>query len=120
MDRVLGYAIFTQPQVGRAGLSLEQAKEQGFKARMVELPLEQVARATEVGFTTGLYQMVVNKENEKILGATLVSPNAGELVHVFIDLMDLEATWHVLARAVHIHPTFAEGLPTLARKLAEK
>jgi len=117
MDRVLGYTIFTQPQIARAGLSLEQAEEQGFTARGVELPLDQVARATETGFTNGFYKMVIDDENDKILGATLISPTAGDLVHIFIDLMESGATWHVLDRAVHIHPSFAEGLPTLARKL---
>ncbi len=61
--------------------------------------------------------MVIDDDNDKILGATLISPTAGDLVHIFIDLMESGATWHVLDRAVHIHPSFAEGLPTLARKL---
>ena len=106
MDRVLGYTIFTQPQISRAGLSLEQAEENGYQAQEVELPLNQVARATETGFTKGFYRMVINKENEEI--------------HIFIDLIEAGATWHILERAVHVHPTFAEGLPTLARKLKEK
>lgn len=117
MDRVLGYAIFTHPQIGRAGLSLSQAQEQGLDAQQVEIPLDQVARATEVGFTSGFYKMVIDKKTEKILGATLASPSAGELIHVFIAHMEAGSTWQVLNESVHIHPTFAEGLPTLARKL---
>jgi len=119
MDRVLGYTIFTDPQIGRAGLSLSQAQEQGFDAQQVELPLEQVARATEVGSTRGFYRMVIDQATDKILGATLASPSAGELIHVFIALMESGSTWQVLEQSVHIHPTFAEGLPTLARKLKE-
>jgi len=116
MDRVLGYTIFTRPQIGRAGLSLSQAREQGFAAEQVELPLNQVARATEVGFTRGFYKMVIDKATDKILGATLASPSAGELIHVFIALMESGSTWQVLDQSVHIHPTFAEGLPSLARQ----
>ena len=119
MDRVLGYSIFTRPQIGRAGLSLSQAREQGYDAEQVELPLKQVARATEVGFTRGFYQMVIDKATDKILGATLASPSAGELIHVFIAHMEAGSTWQVLNQSVHIHPTFAEGLPSLARQLEE-
>ena len=119
MDRVLGYTFFTHPQVGRAGLTLDQAKEQGYAPRQVSLPLEQVARATEIGFTRGFYRMVVDTETDQILGATLVSPAAGELIHIFITLMESGASWQALERAQHIHPTFAEGLPSLARLLKE-
>lgn len=84
MDRVLGYTIFTQPQIGRAGFSLRQAQKEGYNARQVTLPLENVARATEVGATRGFYQMLIDADTDKILGATLVSPSAGELIHIFI------------------------------------
>ncbi len=117
MDRVLGYTFFTTPQVGRAGLTLSQAKDQGYQARQVTLPLDQVARAAEVGFTNGLFRMVVDTESDQILGATLVGPSAGELIHVFIALMESGATWQVLEQSQFIHPTFAEGLPSLARLL---
>jgi dihydrolipoamide dehydrogenase len=117
MDRVLGYAFFTQPQVGRAGLTLGQAQEQGYDARAVTLDLKEVARATEVGRTDGFYRMVVDKASDRILGATLVGPCAAELIHVFIAHMEAGSTWQVLERSVHIHPAFAEGLPSLARLL---
>ena len=119
MDRVLGYTFFTYPQIGRAGLTLSQAEQQGYQANQVTLHLDQVARATEVGFTRGLYRMVVDTETDKILGATLVGPAAGELIHIFITLMESGATWQVLEQGQFIHPTFAEGLPSLARLLKE-
>jgi len=100
VSQVLGYAFFTQPQVGRAGLTLEQ-----------------VARATEVGRTDGFYRMVIDEASDRILGATLVGPCAAELIHVFIAHMEAGSTWQVLEQSVHIHPTFAEGLPSLARLL---
>lgn len=116
-DRVLGYAFFTEPQVGRAGLSLAAAKKQGFKARAVTMPLEDVARAIETGHHLGFYRLVVDEETDRILGATLVGPDTAELIHVLIAHMEAGSTWHLLEQSVHIHPTYAEALPSLARKL---
>lgn len=116
-DRVLGYAVFTEPQVGRAGLSLEQAEARGSKAREVSMEVGSMARAIEWGHELGFYQMVVDEATGRILGATLVGYEAGELVHVFIDLMEAGADWKLLERAQHIHPTYAENLPSLARLL---
>lgn len=119
-DRVLGYVFFTEPQVGRAGLTLEAARQQGFNVRAVTLPLNHVARAYLTGRTQGFYRVVVDTDTDKILGATLVGPEAGELVHVFIAHMEAGSTWQVLEQSVHIHPTFGEGLPSLARLLKEE
>lgn len=116
-DRVLGYAIFTDPQVGRAGLTIEEAKEQGYNAQAVDLPLNKVARAYLSEQSRGFYRMVVDPDTDKILGATLAGPQAAELIHVFIAHMEAGSTWQVLEQSVHIHPTFAEGLTSLARQL---
>lgn len=115
MDRVLGYTIFTEPQIGRAGLTRSQAEEQGYRAQEVEMPLSHVARATETGSTRGFYRMVIDQQTDKILGAALVGPETGELIHVIIAHMERGSTWQDLDRSVHIHPTFAEGLASLAR-----
>jgi dihydrolipoamide dehydrogenase len=116
-DRVLGYGYFTEPQVGRAGLTLEQAQQKGFQARAVTLPLDHVARAMVSGRTRGFYRMVIDEKTGKILGATLVGPESAELIHVFIAHMQAGSTWHRLEQSVHIHPTLGEGLPSLARLL---
>ncbi|MGH9339505.1 MAG: dihydrolipoyl dehydrogenase family protein [Acidobacteriota bacterium] len=119
-DRVLGYGFLTEPQVGRAGLTLAQAREKGFNAREVTLPLERVARAEVSNRTLGFYRMVIDQDTDKILGATLVGAEAAELIHVFIAHMEAGSTWQTLDRSVHIHPTYAEGLPSLARLLREE
>jgi dihydrolipoamide dehydrogenase len=119
MDRVLGYAFFTYPQVGRVGYDLEQAKASGFDTGSVDLPLENVARASETGNKLGFYRMVIDQKTDTIIGATLVSPTAAELIHVFISLIEAGSTWQMLEESVFIHPTFAEGLPSLARKFKE-
>lgn len=116
-DRVLGYAVYTEPQVGRAGMTLKQAQEKGINARSVQLPMSQIARATEWGHEFGFYEMVIDQESDKILGATLVGYEAGEIVHVFLDLIECGAKWQLLEQAVHIHPTYGEALPSLARLL---
>jgi pyruvate/2-oxoglutarate dehydrogenase complex dihydrolipoamide dehydrogenase (E3) component len=116
-DRVLGYAIYTEPQVGRVGMTLEQARKQGINARAVTLPMSQIARAIEWGHDLGFYRMVIDSDTDKILGATLVGYETAELVHVFLSLMEAGANWRLLERSVHIHPTYGEALPSLARLL---
>jgi dihydrolipoamide dehydrogenase len=116
-DRVLGYAVFTEPQVGRVGLTHEAAGAAGHDARCVTLGLENVARAIEWNDTNGFYRMVVDARSSAILGATLVGYEAGELVHVFLAHMEAGSTWQKLEQSVHIHPTYCEALPSLARLL---
>ena len=115
-DRVLAYAFFTSPQVGRVGFTAEEADQTGLNPRTKTLPLDQVARALEVGKTRGFYRMVVDQETDRILGATLIGPQAAELVHILIAHINHDATWQDLDRSMHIHPAYAEALPTLARK----
>jgi dihydrolipoamide dehydrogenase len=116
-DRVLGYAVYTEPQVGRVGMTLEQAQKQGIAAREVTLPMAHIARSIEWGHDLGFYRMVIDTQTNSILGATLVGYEAAELVHVFLSLMEAKATWQVLEQSVHIHPTYGEALPSLARLL---
>ncbi len=117
-DRVLAYSTFTNPQLGRAGLSLDQARELGFNAREARREVRDMPRAIEQGDELGFYQMVIDADSDLVLGATLVGYEAGELVHIFVDLIEAGATWQVLEKAQHIHPTYAENLPTLARQFA--
>jgi pyruvate/2-oxoglutarate dehydrogenase complex dihydrolipoamide dehydrogenase (E3) component len=116
-DRVLGYAVYTEPQVGRVGLTLEQAQQQGLNAQAVTMPMAHIARAIEWGHDLGFYRLVVDCDTDQILGATLVGYETAELVHVFLSLMAANATWRLLEQSVHIHPTYGEALPSLARLL---
>lgn len=99
-DRVLGYATYTEPQVGRVGITLEQAQKQGINARAVTLPMSQIARAIEWGHDLGFYRMVIDQDTDKILGATLVGYETAELVHVFLSLMEAGAPWQLLEQSV--------------------
>lgn len=116
-DRALGYAVYTEPQVGRVGLTYEQALARGIDARCATVNLNAVARAIEWGEESGFYRMVIDAKTDKIIGATLVGYEAAELVHVFIAHIQCGSTWHVLDDSVHIHPTYAEAFPGLARLL---
>ena len=118
-DRVLGYAVYTEPQVGRVGMTLQQAHKQGINATTATLEMSQIARAIEWGHELGFYQMVIDNDTDKILGATLVGYEAAEIVHVFLDLIEAGATWQLLEQSVHIHPTYGEALPSLARLLVD-
>ena len=117
-DRVLGYAMYTEPQVGRVGISADQAQAGDIPHRTVTLRLTDVARGPEWSLEEGFFRLVVAPDTEHILGATFVGYEAGELIHVILAHMEAGSTWRVLERSVHIHPTFSEGLPTLARQLA--
>jgi pyruvate/2-oxoglutarate dehydrogenase complex dihydrolipoamide dehydrogenase (E3) component len=119
-DRVLGYAVFTEPQVGRVGMTYQQARDRGINARYATVQLDQIARAIEWGEERGFYRLVIDADTDKIIGATLVGYESAELVHVLIAHIQCGSTWHVLDQSVHIHPTYAEGLPGLARMFAEK
>lgn len=118
-DRILGYAVYTEPQVGRVGMTVEQAQHHGLNAEAMTLPMAHIARSIEWGHELGFYRMVIDRDTDKILGATLVGYETSELVHVFLSLMELDATWQTLEQSVHIHPTYGEALPSLARLFVE-
>ena len=116
-DRALAYAVYTEPQVGRVGLTEKQAAEKGYQPRSVTMPVTKIARAVEWGHDIGFYRLVVCRKTDKILGAALVGYEAAELVHVLLAHIEAGSTWHRLDESVHIHPTYGEGLPSLARLL---
>ena len=114
-DRVLAYAVFTEPQVGRAGLSMEQAAAKGIAVREGYMDAGKMNRAIEWGHDLGFFQLTVEAESDRIIGATLVGYEAAELVHVLLDLIETGATASQLEALQHIHPTYGEYLPLLAR-----
>ena len=117
-DRVLAYSTFTEPQLGRAGYTLEAALAKGITASAITLPLGEVARGIEWGAQDGFFRAVIDDDSQRFIGATLVGYEASELIHILLAYIQNDLTWQELDRSVHIHPTFAEGLPTLARMFA--
>lgn len=116
-DRVLVYAMFIDPSLGRAGLTEREAEEQGIDFAVAEYPVERVARAKELGETAGKMKMIADKKTEKILGAAILAYEGAELIHVLAAYMNAGASYKVVQRAVTIHPTFAEGIQSLALQL---
>lgn len=116
-ERIVPYAAFTDPQVGRVGLSEREAREQGVEYRAATLALAHVARAIETGRTEGLIKVLVDPGTGRLLGAAVVAAAAAELVTVFQVMMAARAPASVLVEAEMIHPAFVEGLQTALRKL---
>jgi pyruvate/2-oxoglutarate dehydrogenase complex dihydrolipoamide dehydrogenase (E3) component len=115
--RLVPYAMFTDPQVGRVGMTEAEAREQGIDFDVAEMPFEWVARAVEADVPAGVMRVMVERSTERFVGVSLVGAQAGELVHVFSVLMQAGATARTVVDTEFIHPTFAEGLQTLVMKL---
>lgn len=116
-DRVLVYAMFIDPSLGRAGLTEKEAKEKGLDFAVAEYPMEWVARAIELGETAGKMKMIVDKKTEKILGAAILGYEGAELIHVIAAYMNAGASYKVVQRAITIHPTLAEGIQSLTLQI---
>jgi dihydrolipoamide dehydrogenase len=117
-DVVLSYTTYTEPQLARTGLTEAEAKKRGIDARSRTIAAGDVARGEEWNLTRGFFRIVIDASNDKIIGATFVGYEVGELIHIIAAHITLGATWHDLDRQMYVHPTFAEGLPTLAREFA--
>ncbi|MEP7293611.1 MAG: mercuric reductase, partial [Chloroflexota bacterium] len=116
-DRILMYAVFTDPPLARVGMNETEIRKAGRKALVGTMPMSKVNRAREYGQTEGLMKVLVDAETEQFLGATLFGLSADEVIHSIIDLMHAKAKYTVMKDAVHIHPTVAELLPTLLEQL---
>jgi pyruvate/2-oxoglutarate dehydrogenase complex dihydrolipoamide dehydrogenase (E3) component len=116
-DRIMTYGLFIDPPLGRAGMSAAQVKASGRKAWVATRPMTRVARAVEKGETKGFMKVIVDAESKEILGAAILGVTGDEVVHVLLDVMYAKAPFTTVSRAVHIHPTVAELLPTLLQQL---
>ena len=108
-NRYVPYCLFTDPQLGRVGMTEKEARESGQKLKLGTYPMSRVARAIERNETAGLMKLVVNAETERILGSAILSSEGGELVQILGALILADAPYTVLKGAVYIHPTLAEG-----------
>ena len=117
-DRILAYALYTDPPLGRAGMTEAEVRRSGRRALVARIAMEDVSRAFEKGETEGFMKMLVDADSKQILGASFLGASGDEVVHCILDLMYAKAPYTVLQRAVHIHPTVAEFLPTMLGDLA--
>jgi pyruvate/2-oxoglutarate dehydrogenase complex dihydrolipoamide dehydrogenase (E3) component len=112
-DRILGYALYTDPPLGRVGLNEAEVRASGRRALVAKRPMTRVARAVEKGETQGFMKVVVDAETREILGAAILGTGGDEVVHSILDVMYAKAPYTIIQRAVHIHPTVSELIPTM-------
>jgi pyruvate/2-oxoglutarate dehydrogenase complex dihydrolipoamide dehydrogenase (E3) component len=115
--RLIPSTAFTDPQVASVGLSEREARERGIACETATMSFGEVARAIEVDEKAGVMKVILDSETERVLGAAIVGAEAGELIHVFVTLMQAGATARAIVDAEFVHPTFAEGVQTLVMKL---
>ena len=116
-DRILGYALYIDPPLGRVGMTDAQARAAGRPLLAAQRPMSRVGRAIEKGETQGLMKIVVDAETRKILGAAILGTGGDEAIHGILDMMNAGAAYPVLQRAMPIHPTVSELIPTLLGEL---
>ena len=112
-DRISAYALFTDPPLGRVGMTEAEARASTRRILVGALPMEDVSRAYEKGETLGLMKIIVDGDTKEILGAAILGTGGDEAVHCVLDLMYAKAPYTLLQRAMHIHPTVSEFIPTL-------
>jgi len=116
-DRIQAYALFTDPPLGRCGMTEAEVRKSGRAALVAKHPMSRVARAVEKGETQGFIKISVDADTKHILGAAILGTGGDEVIHVLLDAMYAKAPYTTVQRAVHIHPTVAEFLPTVLSKL---
>ena len=115
--RIPTYAMFTDPPLGRVGMNEQQARESGHKVSKATVPMSVVTRAELEGETDGLVSILVDTESARFLGASVLGITGDEIVQIISALMHADASYHVLAEMLPIHPTVAEFYPTILGRL---
>ena len=116
-DRILSYALYIDPPLARVGMTEAQVRDSGRKALIGRRAMTRVSRAREKGETQGFMKIAVDAETKEILGATILGVGGDEIIHCILDVMYARAPYTVIQRAVHIHPTVAELIPTMLGEL---
>src|SRR3954447_14639412 len=116
-DRIPAYALYIDPPLGRAGLTEAEIRKTGRRALVGKRPMTRVSRAVEKGETQGFMKIVVDAQTREILGAAILGTGGDEAIHSILDVMYAKAPYTVIQRAVHIHPTVSELIPTMLGEL---
>ena len=112
-DRITAYALYTDPPLGRAGMTEAEVRKAGKPALIATLAMEDVSRAYEKGETKGFMKILVDRDSKRILGASFLGLSGDEVIHSVLDVMYAKAPYTVIQRAMHIHPTVSEFIPTM-------
>ncbi len=116
-DRITAYALYIDPPLGRAGMTEAEVRKSGRKALLGKRSMTRVGRAVEKGETQGFMKVLVDAETKEILGASLLGIECDEVIHSILDVMYAKAPYTVMQRAMHIHPTVTELIPTMLGEL---
>ena len=112
-DRIECYGLYIDPPLGRVGMTERQVREAGLPALITTRPMTRVGRTVEKGETQGFMKILVDARTNQILGAAILGVGGDEVVHSILDIMYAKAPYTVIQRAVHIHPTVSELIPTM-------
>lgn len=116
-DRIMTYGLFVDPPLGRVGMTESQARDSGRSVLMGKRPMTRVGRAVEQGQTDGFMKVLVDADTKEIIGAAIIGLNGDEVIHAITDIMYAKVPYTVIQRAVHIHPTVSELIPTMLGEL---
>jgi len=116
-DRIPAYGLFIDPPLGRAGLTESEVRKTGRRALIGKRPMSRVTRAIEKGETEGFMKILIDEETRAVLGAAILGVGGDEAIHSILDIMYAKAPYTVIRRAVHIHPTVSELIPTMLGEL---
>ena len=117
-DRIATYALYIDPPLGRAGMTVGQVRASGRKALLGKRPMTRVGRAVEKGETQGFMKVVVDADTDEILGAAILGVGGDEAIHAILDTMSAKAPYTTLSRTMHIHPTVSELIPTMLQEMS--
>ncbi len=116
-DRITAYALYIDPPLGRAGMTEREVRVSGRKAAIGKMMMNRVGRAKERSETQGFMKILIDAETERILGAAILGIGGDEIIHSVLDVMYADAPYTVIQRAMHIHPTVTELIPTMLADL---
>ena len=116
-ERVVPYAIFTDPEVGRVGMTETQARQSGKQIKVARFEIRRNSKSLEIGEPDGFIKVIADASSGQLVGASVMCNEAAELVHIYIDLMNARAPFSVIRDAVYIHPTLAEAIQSAAALL---
>jgi len=116
-DRILCYGLFIDPPLGRIGMTEKQVRDSGRRALVGKRMMTRVSRAKEFGETRGFIKILADADTEEILGAAILGLNGDEAIHCLLDNMYAKKPYTVISRAVHIHPTVTELIPTVLQEM---